>query len=110
MLVLFLSFSSFKTYKCPAGPIFKLGLEFSVGTPSGGEGGRGADALGLSVIWGAHAATCGIQKVAVCGGPWKGQGGTSSLHLACDLGLCGGFWVRATAARAAPQTGRFPQA
>ena len=44
------------------------------------------------------------------GRPWKGQGGTSSLHLACELGLCGGFWVRAAAARAAPQTGRFPQA
>ena len=49
MLVLTLSFSSFKIYKCPAGPIFKLGLEFSVGIPSGGGGG-GADALGLSVI------------------------------------------------------------
>ena len=81
-----LSFSSFKTYRCPAGPIFKLGLEFSVGTPSrgggggglpggggvcggggpggGGGGGGGADALGLLVIWGAHAATCGVQKVA----------------------------------------------
>ena len=64
MLVLTLSFSSFKIYKCPAGPIFKLGLEFSVGTLSGGEGGA---ALALPVIWGAHAATCGVQKVAAWG-------------------------------------------
>ena len=46
------------------------------------------------------------------GEPWKGQGGTSSLHLACELGLFGGFrvWFRVAAAQAAPKTGRFPQA
>ena len=107
MLVLTLSFSSFKIYKCPAGPIFKLGLEFSVGIPSGGGGGlmpwacRGFEVRMLLLV---------AFKKWPRGRPWKGQGGTSSLHLACELGLFGGFWFRAAAARAAPQTGRFPQA
>ena len=91
----------------PSRPHIQVGIGIFSAHPERGEG--GADALGLSVIWGAHAATCGVQKVAA----WEaleGQGGTSSLHLACKLGLFGGFWFRAAAARAAPQTGRFPQA
>ena len=41
MLALTLSFSSFKIHKWQAGPIFKLGLEFSVGIPSREGGGKG---------------------------------------------------------------------